>query len=251
MKDFRHESVGNLVAEQPFRAAVFDQFGIDFCCGGKQTLEAACQTLSIAPEVVIALLLANDEKSNGTGDGENWLSSSLTELTDHIEQTHHRYLKQELPRLQALTSKVARVHGGKDDRLIQVESVFAAMKAEMEQHMMKEELVLFPYIRKIDQDAANQNAQFGSVSNPIRCMESEHEDAGEALLELRRLTDDYTVPNGACASWLALLGGLAGLDQDLRIHIHKENSILFPKAIAAEHAYIVRQPLQERTVEKC
>jgi len=251
MKDFRHESVGILVAEQPLRAAVFDRLGIDFCCGGKQTLEVACEKLCIAPEAAIAMLIESDEKSNGIGSGDRWLSSSLTELTNHIEQTHHQYLKSELPRLQALASKVARVHGGKDIRLAKVESVFAAMKQEIEQHTMKEELVLFPFIRQIDQGESVPKAAFGPVANPIRCMESEHEDAGEALLELRRLTDQYAVPEGACASWLALLGGLADLDQDLRIHIHKENSILFPRAIAAEDACEIRQPLHERTVERC
>ncbi len=236
MKNFRLESVGILVAEQPLRAAVFDKLGIDFCCGGKQTLEDACDKLRISPETAIALLLASDEQSNGTSGGEKWLAASLTELTDHIEQTHHRYLKGELPRLQALSSKVARVHGDKDPRLLKVEAIFAAMKQEIDQHTMKEELVLFPFIRQLDRVTTVPDAPFGTVANPVRCMESEHDDAGEALMALRRLTDGYNVPEGACTSWLALLGGLAQLDQDLRTHIHKENSILFPRAIAAEGA---------------
>ncbi|MBY0551073.1 MAG: iron-sulfur cluster repair di-iron protein [Candidatus Obscuribacterales bacterium] len=237
MNNFRHESVGILVAEQPLRAAVFDKLGIDFCCGGKQTLEAACENLAITVDTAIALLLESDELANDTSGDANWLAASLTELTDHIEQTHHRFLKRELPRLQTLSSKVARVHGDKDPRLLKVEAVFAAMKQEIDQHTTKEELVLFPFIRQLDQGVHVPDAPFVTVANPVRCMESEHDDAGAALMELRRLTDGYNVPEGACTSWVALLGGLAQLDQDLRIHIHKENSILFPKAIAAEGAH--------------
>lgn len=236
MKELRNAAVGLLVAEQPLRAAVFDRFGIDFCCGGKQTLEHACQRAGLAMESVIAVLEENDANAVLQDTPDSLLNASLTELTNHIEQTHHAYLKTELPRLESLARKVARVHACKDSRLVEVEAVFSAMKQEIEQHTMKEENILFPYMRQLDRGQYLSKAPFGSVENPVRCMESEHNDTGEALLKLRYLTDQYLAPEGACTSWLALLAGLAHLDQDLRTHIHKENSILFPKAIQAENA---------------
>jgi len=237
MKESINVAVGLLVAEQPLRAAVFDRFGIDFCCGGKQTLLDACEKAGIRTAAVIADLAENDAHAAMQDVPDSWLNASLTELTNHIQQTHHAYLKLELPRLQALAEKVARVHGAKDSRLVEVVAVFSAMKQEIEQHTMKEDNILFPFMRQLDQGKGIPKAPFGTVANPVRCMESEHNDAGEALMKLRVLTDQYVAPEGACTSWLALLAGLAHLDQDLRTHIHKENSILFPKAIKAESAY--------------
>jgi regulator of cell morphogenesis and NO signaling len=223
-----------LVAEQPLRAAVFDHFGIDYCCGGRQTLLAACEQGGIAPDTVIASLVNNDAKVEVDQSALNWLNASLTELANHIEQTHHVYLKSELPRLQALADKVAKVHGVREPRLVKVAAIFSAMSEELLEHTAKEELVLFPFMRLLDQGKGRPNAPFSTVAKPVSCLESEHEDAGAALMELRQLTDQYAPPEGACASWQALLAGLAHLDQDLRIHIHKENSILFPLAVKTE-----------------
>ncbi len=234
MRDFRSETVGMLVAEQPLRAAVFDHFGIDYCCGGRQTLLAACERGGIAPDTVIASLVDNDAKVEVDQSALNWLNASLTELANHIEQTHHVYLKSELPRLQALADKVAKVHGVREPRLVKVAAIFSAMSEELLEHTAKEELVLFPFMRLLDQGKGRPNAPFSTVAKPVTCLESEHDDAGAALMQLRQLTDQYVPPEGACASWQALLAGLAHLDQDLRIHIHKENSILFPLAVKTE-----------------
>lgn len=225
-----------LVAEQPLRAAVFDRFGIDFCCGGKQTLEEACRKGAIDQNVVVTCLKENDAQANADTTTVTWLNATLTQLADHIQQTHHAYLKTELPRLQELADKVARVHGAKEPRLIKVAAIFSAMREEIEQHTMKEDKVLFPFIRKLDEGKSLPPAPFGTVANPVRCMESEHNDAGEALTQLRDLTDRYTPPEHACMSWRALLAGLEHLDRDLRTHIHKENTLLFPKAIEAENS---------------
>jgi regulator of cell morphogenesis and NO signaling len=234
MRDFRSETVGRLVAEQPLRAAVFDHFGIDYCCGGKQTLVDACEQGGIAPDTVIASLVDNDAKVEVDQRAQNWLYASLTELADHIEETHHVYLKSELPRLQALADKVAKVHGVREPRLVKVATLFSAMSEELLEHTAKEELVLFPFMRLLDQGKGSPNATFSTVAKPVSCLESEHDDAGAVLMQLRQLTDQYAPPEGACASWQALLAGLAHLDQDLRIHIHKENSILFPLAVKTE-----------------
>ena len=234
MRDFRSETVGMLVAEQPLRAAVFDHFGIDYCCGGRQTLLAACEQGGIAPDTVIASLVDNDAKVEVDQSALNWLNASLTELANHIEQTHHVYLKSELPRLQALADKVAKVHGVREPRLVKVAAIFSAMSEELLEHTAKEELVLFPFMRLLDQGKGRPNAPFSTVAKPVTCLESEHDDAGAALMQLRQLTDQYVPPESACTSWQALLAGLAHLDQDLRIHIHKENSILFPLAVKTE-----------------
>jgi regulator of cell morphogenesis and NO signaling len=170
----------------------------------------------------------------GSDKSENWLNASMTDLVDHIEHTHHAYLKEELPSLLNLADKVARVHGMTEPRLNQVASVFAEMSKELLAHAQKEEVILFPFIRRLDQGLTQGRPPFGTVDNPVRCLELEHKDTADALFKLRELTDKYTAPEQACSSWVALLAGLAHLDQDLRTHIHKESTILFPKAIEAE-----------------
>ncbi|MBS1994160.1 MAG: iron-sulfur cluster repair di-iron protein [Cyanobacteria bacterium SZAS LIN-3] len=247
MKDLRYESVGELVAEQPALAEVFDRYGIDFCCGGKQTLEEACVKALVDPQTVLMDIKESSAKTVVDKSTRTWVNVTLTELTDHIQQTHHTYLKAELPRLQELADKVARVHGVKDPRLVQVAEIFSAMRREIEQHTEKEDLVLFPFIRQLDRATSVPETPFVTVANPIRCMESEHSDAGEALMQLRDLTEQYTAPERACTSWIALLNGLAHLDQDLRTHIHKENTILFPKAIEAESALRSVSQCKQRT----
>ena len=234
-KLFEQSTIGELVAENPLRARVFDQYGLDFCCGGKQTIEAACRNKRTSvPDVVSKLL----ELSESTGIGDSWKDASLEDLLDNILTKHHEYLNQELPRLDKLAEKVARVHGEKEPRMIELASVFQNLKQELEQHTMKEETVLFPYIRELEREEISSSPRFGTVANPIRCMEFEHEEAGQALEKMRALTDGYTPPADACGSWRALLAGLIALDEDLRTHIHKENSILFPKALKLENAKI-------------
>lgn len=241
MNALEEATIGALVAQKPARAALFDKLSIDFCCGGKATLSEACLKAGLAVEEVGRMLEEFDRCDSALTAAEepDWLKASLTDLADHIVKTHHAYLNQELPRLAALVAKVAAVHGQKDARLLELKNVFEALKSELETHTGKEENILFPYIRSLDSrsfDAAAHKRQpvFGTVLNPVKCMENEHEDAGQALVKMRELTDQYRAPQGACNSWLALLDGLEKLDKDLRIHIHKENSILFPRAIASE-----------------
>lgn len=235
-EDFSSQSLGMLVAQMPLRARVFDEFGLDFCCGGKQSLEEACQKSGVNISQVLKRMAEDDHT---TSVEEQWDDSTLSELIDNIESTHHDYLKKELPRLFNLTEKVARVHGERAPEMVELAQVFRQLKDEIEQHTMKEEMVLFPYIRQLESKKSPSAPPFGTVANPIRCMESEHDDAGQALFKMRELTNEYSPPDDACGSWKALLGGLAHLDKDLRIHIHKENSILFPKALLLEENTLV------------
>jgi len=226
-------TVGELVVEQPGRARVFERHGIDFCCGGKTPLSDACAKKSIDIEQIIGELNAAD-KAPATRDEADWSKASLSNLIDHIVDTHHAYLVLELPRLSAIVAKVAEVHGERHPELAQVRSTYEALREELESHMMKEEHILFPAIRMMEQSGGGGGLPFGSINNPIHMMEFEHDSAGRALAQLRALTHDFTTPADGCNTYRAMLHGLERLEADLHLHIHKENNILFPRAAALE-----------------
>jgi regulator of cell morphogenesis and NO signaling len=228
------QTVGDFVRQKPTRARVFESLKIDYCCGGKVSLVRACEKRGIDVGEVLQAISTNDEQA----DLDTLVdvdSMGLTELADHIEATHHAYLREELPRLDAMTEKVARVHGDKDERLFRMRQAFVALKAELEPHMMKEEQILFPIVRQLEASTERQEFHCGSVANPIRQMEYEHDLAGEALAILNDSTDAYTPPAWACNTYRAMLDSLARLEADMHQHIHKENNVLFPKAIQLEH----------------
>lgn len=226
--------VGELVAEKPGRSRVFEKLGIDYCCGGKRPLDVACAEKGLDPETLLQALKAFDAASSAGGDGRDWRTAPLSELADHIVATHHAYLREELPRLSALVNKVAGAHGEHRPELLQVREIFAALKAEMEQHMMKEEQILFPMCKVLETANAVPSFHCGSVQNPIRVMEHEHDSAGNALHRMNAMTHGYTPPQEACNSYRAMLEGLERLEADMHQHVHKENNILFPRAIALE-----------------
>jgi regulator of cell morphogenesis and NO signaling len=225
-------TVGQLVTERPGRARVFEAFGIDYCCGGKKPLAQAIEEKGLERQTVLRLLDAFDEQAPEAE--RDWSKSSVAALADHIEQTHHAYLKSELPRLEHLVNKVASRHGSHTPQLVDLARVFAAFKLELESHMQKEEVVLFPVCRQMERATSQQPFHCGSVENPIALMIQEHEDAGDALQRMRELTNDYTPPADACNTYRALFDSLHDLEQDMHRHVHKENSILFPKALELE-----------------
>lgn len=227
-------TVGQLVSEKPARSRIFEKLGIDYCCGGKKTLAAACADKGL-DAATIAIVLDSDALDATAANLVDAASMSMTALCDHIEATHHAYLRVELPRLAFLTTKVASRHGERDARLQEVAEVFAALHAEMDSHMMKEEQILFPLIRALD--AATDGAppsHCGSINNPIRVMEHEHDSAGGAVARMRILTDGFTPPMDACNTYRAMLDSLAQLERDLHQHVHKENNVLFPRAANRE-----------------
>ncbi|MCG3146910.1 MAG: Iron-sulfur cluster repair protein YtfE [Verrucomicrobiae bacterium] len=226
------DTVGSLVAQCPALSRVFEQAGIDYCCGGKIPLAEACRRKGFDPQQILTQLEAAGAVTSGGGVDPSQMS--LTELADHIVATHHAYLKMELPRLEAMTTKVARVHGDGDVRLPQVNQVLLGLQAAMTSHMDKEEQILFPLIRELEASATAPEFHCGSLANPVRVMELEHDQAGGALVKLRELTDGFTSPDWACNTYRAMLDALAHLEHDLYDHIHKENNILFPRAIALE-----------------
>jgi len=227
------KSVGRIVAENPARARVFEKHRIDYCCGGKLPLQEACQRRAISVHEIIHELAECDRAGNALGESD-WMSAPLTELADHIVATHHQYLRQELPRIQALSARVAAVHGDHAPEVLSVLSVFQGLHQEMTEHMMKEEQILFPAIRAMEHSAEAPLAFGGAMSSPIRCMEHEHESAGAAVARLRSLTNGFEPPADACNTWRVLYASLAGIEQDLHTHVHKENNILFPRALELE-----------------
>lgn len=228
-----NQTVGDVVRQGPHRARVFENLKIDYCCGGKVSLARACQKQGIDAAEVLRQLEACDsaDKQHELVDVD---TMTLTELADHIEVTHHAYLREELPRLEFMTEKVSRVHGDKDERLHRMREAFVALKAELEPHMLKEEEILFPLIRQLEASAECGELHSGSVANPIRQMEHEHDQAGSALAILNETTDGYTPPAWACNTCRAMLDSLAKLEADMHQHIHKENNVLFVKALAIE-----------------
>jgi regulator of cell morphogenesis and NO signaling len=224
-------TVGRLVAENPARARVFEKHRIDYCCGGKLPLAEACERRKVDYATVVADLESIDS-AGAEIVPTNWDQALLGELADHIVATHHAYLVEELPRLDAMCARVAKVHGHHAPEVVELYSVFVAFRQELEEHATKEEQVLFPWIKRME---AGELGPFNaSVSNPIRCMENEHENAGQALGRFRELTNGFQPPEDACNTWRVLYASLEALEQDMHTHVHKENSILFPRALQLE-----------------
>ena len=231
------KTVGEIAAENPASVRVFQGYGIDFCCGGKLPLVEACEAKGI---LVQELTEALDRAAAGRpADDRDWNSAALGDLIDHIVGTHHDYMKAELPRLDAMLAKVLAAHGtNHGDSLTPLSHSFTALRQEIEGHLLKEEMVLFPMIREMEaaRAAGRPAAQShcGSVNNPIRVMVHEHENAGRQLETMRSVTSGYTLPQGACNTYRALFSGLQEMEADLHRHIHLENNILFPKAARLE-----------------
>jgi regulator of cell morphogenesis and NO signaling len=228
-----HDTVGELVARHPGLSRVFEEAGVDYCCGGKRPLVEACRQKGLDPATFTARL----REAAAAADGATFVDAaamSLAELADHIEAAHHGYLKQELPRLDFLTAKVSSVHGQHDSRLHEIRKVFMQFAGEMSVHMMKEEQILFPMIRRLESSESSVAFHCGSIANPIRQMELEHQGAGDALEQFRALTDGYTPPDWACNTYRAMIDALAHLERDMHQHVHKEDNVLFPRALARE-----------------
>ncbi len=227
----RTANIGELVALSPDSAVVFEKYDIDYCCGGKLKLIDICRNKNLSLEKLVKELL---EYSQGHVCTEtDWTKTSLKELIDHIIQTYHIPLKKELVRIQKLASKVATVHGERHPDMKELANVFEDFKAQLELHMQKEEIVLFPAI--IRMETGNQSQFFGcggGIENPINVMLQEHDDAGTVLKKMRSLAADYKPPKDACNTFKVLLSALQNFEKEMHRHVHKENNILFPRALA-------------------
>ncbi len=230
------QTVRDIALQQPTSIRVFESFGIDYCCGGRKPLDEACQAGNLEVDAVLAAL--ENAAASPAESATEWAHAPLATLAKHIVATHHTYVKRELPRLALLAEKVVRRHGDSTPELAVMQSTLAQLDEELSQHLLKEEVVLFPYIAKLEDatGALKPQSCFGTVANPIAMMTQEHDAAGGLLADLRRLSHNFTTPPGACPTYHAYFDGLREFEQDLHQHIHLENNILFPRSIQMEEA---------------
>lgn len=231
-----NKTIREIALEAPLTTRVFEEFKIDYCCGGRVDFAEACQNAGVDPELVqrkLESVIGSTERADKPIE-----SGSVTELTNHIVNTHHVFTRNELGRLGPLMEKVARKHGDSHPELIEIQEKFNALNDELLPHLAKEEMVLFPYIKELDSASTVGRAaaapHFGTVRNPVRMMTFEHDAAGELLRRMRELSSDYKTPDGACPSYAALYAGIEDLEKDLHRHIHLENNLLFEKAVELE-----------------
>lgn len=228
------DSIGELVAKDLRKAEVFKKFNIDFCCGGKKTLSQVCNDKQINIKDVESELEKLDSTSESVS--QNYNEWSLDFLVDFIINTHHKYVKNSLPILLEYTAKVAKVHGKEHLEVVAIYDLFKEASDELNLHMMKEETILFPYIKQLvnEKNSVNEGCSFGTVKNPIRMMEHEHDVVGNIFKTIRELSNDYTPPEDACTTYKLSYKKLEEFENDLHQHIHLENNILFPKSIKLE-----------------
>lgn len=232
-----NETLGQIAANDLRKAEIFKKYGLDFCCGGKKTVKEACAEKGIdVTKVEQELQKADNLTSPGRPLPYNdW---SLDFLADFIVNTHHNYVKKTIPDIRRYAGKVMQVHSQRHPELKRVHDLTEAINAELTAHMIKEEKILFPYIKSLvaakDNNTQTTQSLFGSIQNPVNMMEMEHEMVANDLSELRQITNNYTLPEDACASYTLLYNLLDEFENDLHIHVHLENNILFPKAVKLE-----------------
>lgn len=232
------ERIGEIVAKDIRKAEVFRKFGIDFCCGGKKTVEKACREKNISMSELQRELDYLDMQTTTGALSQHFDSWDLDFLADYIVNTHHKYVARAIPDLFEYTQKVARVHGKQHPETVEIADYFVQVMDELNRHMMKEEKVLFPYIKTLAEarklKVTPELPHFGTVENPVRMMEHEHDQVGEYMRRINELAGGYEVPQGACNTYRLAYAKLKEFEEDLHQHIHLENNILFSKAIALE-----------------
>jgi regulator of cell morphogenesis and NO signaling len=230
MKITIETTIGEIVRTLPATSRIFEDLNIDYCCGGKKTIAEACSTKGLDAPTIVAMLGALDRTGNTIPTDAD--AMTLTELCDHIQQAHHGYLREELPRLDFMTRKVAAVHGDHEQRLIELQKTFETFNAEMTSHTNDEDERVFPAIRKMEAAKTGSAATSLELRETLEKLEREHDSAGAALEKFRALTDHFAPPDWACNTFRALYDGLAQLERNMHQHVHKENNVLFPKALA-------------------
>jgi regulator of cell morphogenesis and NO signaling len=226
-------TVGELVADDFRTAAVFEQFGIDFCCSGRRTLAEACRAAAADPVSVVRALSALAPAIDAD-EAARW---PIPRLIDVIVATHHAYVRAAMPAITRHLAKLVEVHGSRHPELARVAAYFEQIVADLSQHMMKEEHVLFPYVRDLAEagdTCGRTRSPFGTVANPIRMMEREHQEVGDALRLIRELTRGYAAPGDGCATYAITMTELQQFERDLHRHVHLENNVLFPAAMRIE-----------------
>ena len=232
MSDLRNKPIGLIVAENLAAASVFEAHGMDFCCHGGQTLEAACKARRIPIEQLETELAALNPEP--TAERPDLNAMTPAELVRHIVAVHHVYTKKALPEIAGHLDTVVRVHGGNHPQLAAIRQLFTTLRQELEPHLEKEEQIVFPYIETMDGTGSPPPADFSGISQPIAALEREHESAGKTFDRINGLAEGYQPPDDACNTYRLVLRELQDLEQDLHVHIATENYLLFPKAVALE-----------------
>lgn len=239
MEILEQKTIGQYVADDFRTAAVFSKYGIDFCCKGNRTIEEACEKKGQDSETILNEINAVlNTKNDNTIDFKSW---PLDLLADYIEKTHHRYVQDKTQILLPFLDKLCKVHGAAHPELFEINELFKGCAGELAQHMKKEELILFPFIKKMVkatlQDELVEQPHFGTVENPIAMMMHEHDAEGERFRKIASLTHNYTPPADACNTYKVTFAMLQEFEEDLHKHIHLENNILFPKAVELEQKF--------------
>jgi regulator of cell morphogenesis and NO signaling len=236
------QTVKEIVVGMPASAKVFEQLGIDYCCGGEKRLDEACQAAGLPLEAVTRTLEAAAAVAQLEGEAVDWSAQPLASLMNHIVEKHHTFCRQEVARLEPLLEKVIEAHGAAHPELRRIKSLFSGMSNELLMHLVKEEQTLFPYIAQMEEAITQRipfpRPAFGTVQNPVRMMVLEHDNAGAVLHEMRGLSGNYQLPPDACNSYRALYDGLKSFESDMHQHVHLENNILFPRAVAMEDSIV-------------
>jgi regulator of cell morphogenesis and NO signaling len=241
------KTIGEIVAGTPLAARVFERHHIDYCCGGNHALDEVCRQAGLEVEAILGEI----EQETGRvapADIRDWTTASLAQLIDHILTTHHAYLSTALPRIGQIIARVSAAHGtAHPEVIVPLANVFGILRQELEVHMKKEEIILFPAIVRLEGERRcgrkPPREPFGSVERPIHMMEHEHAVAGRALSDIRSLTNGFTPPVYGCNTFRVLYEELRALEADLHLHIHLENNILFPRAARME-AFGIEAPRQ-------
>ncbi|HEY6341901.1 MAG TPA: iron-sulfur cluster repair di-iron protein [Bryobacteraceae bacterium] len=233
----KSQPVSEIAVENPAAVRVFDKFGIDYCCGGKRSLQEACENAN-APIDRVVQALRELQANNMRHEERQWTTSALAELTAHIVDRHHRYIRDEVPRIEGLLQKVVDRHGKAHPELMRIQETFRALSGELLAHMMKEERILFPFLEEMETGARVERAAplpcFASIELPISRMLADHNDAGVLTARMRELSGGYRAPEESCPSYRGLYQALEEFERDLHQHIHLENNILFPRAVEME-----------------
>ncbi len=245
METTNKKTIGEYVADDFRTAAVFSKYGIDFCCKGQRTIAEACEKKQISSKVLEdEITTVMQSTSDGGIDFKSW---PLDLLIDYIEKTHHRYVEEKSSVLFMFLDKLCKVHGGRHPELFQINKLFVEGAGELAKHMKKEELILFPFIKKmLNAQKTNQEItvpHFGTVDNPIAMMQDEHTIEGERFAKIAELTNNYVPPADACETYRVTFAMLKEFEADLHKHIHLENNILFPGAKVLEKQFTVLDKL--------
>ncbi len=231
----KDKTIAQMVIDDFRTATVFKEFQIDFCCGGKKTIKEACSEQGVDQKKLILALAKLDKTSSKKEDTD---SMELDTLTDLIVKKHHSYVQKRIPEIEAFLSKVARVHGANHPEVKTILEIFLLVKEDFYAHMLKEETVLFPYIKELVTAKKNKkkldSPHFGTIKNPINMMEQEHTAVGDAFKKIRKISNNLVPPENACNTYRVAYSMLDEFEDDLHRHVHLESNILFPKAIALE-----------------